>query len=953
VVIGLWNAWSVVNKAVGVRELIEEKELDALCVTETWLRSAGDDVEIGNMTPEGFSVFHRPRDSGKGGGVAVIARDTLKARVCKYRCFDTFENIELCVTRGKETVRLVCVYRPPPSAKNQLTVGGFLTDFQSFLSKETLPNENILLVGDLNVHMDNPNDSECRRLSKIVSSLGFQQMVTGPTHQGGHTLDVVLSRSDRLVTAIAVEDICMSDHFLVTIATDLSRPRALRTTMLCRNLKSIDRLQFRDDLIRSPLIENADIDSVESLVDTYNTVLTDILNRHAPEKEKVVPNRSQAPWINDSVRTARRARRRAERAKRKYGLVVHKQSYKKARQAVNKAIRQAKAEYFLSKVSDAASDSKKMFQIVDTLLHRKSRTQSLPDMDPQKAADAFSMFFQEKISRIRSGFSTGTQDQEADSAVIDVPFEEFEPLTADQIRKLIARSKPTTAATDPVPTRLLLEFIDTLLPVILRIVNLSLRSGTVPEQFKKAILKPLIKKQTLDPEVLGNYRPVSNLPFLSKVLERAVADQLLSHLKENALHAKFQSAYRSGHSTESALLRVVNDLLTMVDGGNSALLVLLDLTAAFDTIDHGLLIQRLHTEIGVSNVVLSWFSSYLTNRSQQVLVGSSCSPETPLLCGVPQGSVLGPLLFSLYTRQLAELVQSFSLGHHFFADDSELYSCLPPDHDAALIQIKNVESCCTEIKNWMDKNRLKLNEDKTEVLLCGPPNRRKDVPVKSLQVAGVPIEFCEVVRTLGIHLDADLCFEKQISSVVKTCYYHIRSLSKIRPCLTQKAANSIAVALVLSKLDYCNSLLSGVPQKQVQRLQLVQNAAARVVTKSRRVDRITPILSELHWLPVQYRIRHKLLSLTFQSVTSSTPQYLSELITKHEPSRSLRSASKSLLTVPGPKECRTKRYGQRSFRYTAPSHWNSIPQPIRESTSIFSFKKSLKTHFFKEFVCLA
>jgi hypothetical protein len=158
-------------------------------------------------------------------------------------------------------------------------------------------------------------------------------------------------------------------------------------------------------------------------------------------------------------------------------------------------------------------------------------------------------------------------------------------------------------------------------------------------------------------------------------------------------------------------------------------------------------------------------------------------------------------------------------------------------------------------------------------------------------------------------------------------------------------------AIHLAQRGQEQSLMEGVVQ--VQRLQLVQNAAARVVTKSRRVDRITPILSELHWLPVQYRIRHKLLSLTFQSVTSSTPQYLSELITKHEPSRSLRSASKSLLTVPGPKKCRTKRYGQRSFRYTAPSHWNSIPQPIRESTSIFSFKKSLKTHFFKEFFCLA
>ena len=203
--------------------------------------------------------------------------------------------------------------------------------------------------------------------------------------------------------------------------------------------------------------------------------------------------------------------------------------------------------------------------------------------------------------------------------------------------------------------------------------------------------------------------------------------------------------------------------------------MLLDLSAAFDTLDHTLLLQRLHAEIGLDGSALDWFSSYLSCRSQQVLVGHALSAETPLLCGVPRGSVLGPLLLSLYTRQLADLIDKFCIDYHFFADDSELYSCLPTEP-----------------------------------------------------------EFSNVVKTLGVTLDAELSMEQHVSAVVRSCFFHIRSLSKVRSYITYKAASSIAVCLILSKLDYCNSLLSGLPQKQIKRLQAVQNAAARTVMKCKK-----------------------------------------------------------------------------------------------------------------------
>ena len=210
--------------------------------------------------------------------------------------------------------------------------------------------------------------------------------------------------------------------------------------------------------------------------------------------------------------------------------------------------------------------------------------------------------------------------------------------------------------------------------------------------------------------------------------------------------------------------------------------------------------------------------------------------------------MLGPLLFSLYTRQLADLIDKFCIDYHFFADDSELYSCLPTVPESALSALRNVESCCRQIQIWMTKNKLKLNEQKTEVLLCGPSFRRETVPVDCLSIDEASIPFSNVVKTLGVTLDAELSMEQHVSAVVRSCFFHIRSLSKIRPYITYKAASSIAVCLILSKLDYCNSLLSGLPPKQIKRLQAVQNAAARTVMKYKKTDHITPILRQLHWL---------------------------------------------------------------------------------------------------------
>ena len=197
---------------------------------------------------------------------------------------------------------------------------------------------------------------------------------------------------------------------------------------------------------------------------------------------------------------------------------------------------------------------------------------------------------------------------------VPVHLTEFALPDADEIRSIVMRSPSKSCSLDPLPTVLLKECIDVLLPIIMSIINSSLASGSVPSVFKSALVTPCIKKLKLDSNILNNYRPISNLRFLSKVLERAVLPQLLSYLHENKLYPEFQSAYRPCHSTETALLRVQNDLLRILDEGNEAFLILLDFSAAFDTIDHGLLLQRLEKRFGFSGTVISWFRFYLNKH---------------------------------------------------------------------------------------------------------------------------------------------------------------------------------------------------------------------------------------------------------------------------------------------------------------------------------------------------
>ena len=438
------------------------------------------------------------------------------------------------------------------------------------------------------------------------------------------------------------------------------------------------------------------------------------------------------------------------------------------------------------------------------------------------------------------------------------------------------------------------------------------------------------KKPSLDPNELKNFLPIANLPFISIIIEKLVLVQISRHLSANNLLNQFQSAYRPGHSTETSLLTIVNDLLLSLDDGKIYLLASLDLSAAFDTIDHAILLHRLQHDFGLSGTVLDWFSSYLSGRIQSVSVHSHTSVPASVSCGVPQGSVLGPIIFILYTTPLSAVIERHSILHHPYADDSQLQNSATPDR----------------LKDWMTDNKLKLNDDKTEVMIISSSRMSTALSIPdSFDIGNASVPFSDTVKHLGVTLDCHLSLKTHFLNLVRTANFELRRIGSIRSLLTTEATATLVSAFILSRIDYCNSLLSGCPRSLILRLQKVQINAARLILRISKREHISPHLASLHWLPIDARIKYKLACICYNSMSTNSPPYLSDLLTVYTASPQLRSCSdNAVLRRPS---VRTVSYGQRSFAYSAPSAWNALPQQVRSSDSVSTFRSRTKTHLFR------
>ncbi len=944
----LLNPWSVCNKTTAIHDFIVDQDLDLLALTETWLKGdSRDNVIIQEILPPGYKIIQQAR-AGRGGGIAVIHRDSIDIKCTPLPSnsqITSFEAIE-CDLTMKQSAKLFVVYRPPPSTKNGLTFKTFLSDFSEFLEPHITTLKQLIVIGDFNIHVDNCDDREAHEFCGLIDNFGLVQHVQGPTHRNGHTLDLVMSRlSDTLVTSALSQDHGFPDHFPIFCELSVKRPANKTQTIQYRKLKAVDTVALTRDIQNSALTM-ADIStlSVSDLASMYNSELQGIMDEHAPMKTRVITLRPDTEWFTPVVRCAKQERRRAERLWRSSGLTVHREMFMERREKVNTLLKQAKASYYRSKITDCGSNTKELFKVVNTLLG-KERVASLPKRPVSQLVEDFGDFFIKKVKDIKASI------QSLDNATVPpispiTPQHHttaFQPATEQEVRRIILSSQSKQCSLDPLPTKLLKACIDPLLPIITQIINASLTSGEFPQVYKSALVTPLLKKTTLDPDILKHYRPVSNLAFVSKILEKVVASRLQHHLDINQLHEPFQSAYRKGHSTETATLKVHNDIICALGDNKCVLLVMLDLSAAFDTVSHQHLLHTLRTH-GITGTALEWFESYLVSRTQRININGTISESQTLESGVPQGSVLGPILFTLYTSPLGRLLRQRSTSYHMYADDSNLYLIFHPDHLSS--NIAEMELTAELVRSWMASSDLKMNDDKTEVMLITPKHIAKNITCPNLVVGDHEISPSSCVSNLGMTIDSQASMIQHVNKVCKAAYMHLYNISRIKAYLDKSSLERIVHAFITSKLDYGNALLCGYPTTLLQRLQRVQNAAARTITGHNKYHHVSPVLKQLHWLPVEQRIKYKVALLVFKAKNKLGPVYLQELIIPYTPARSLRSGSQELLCVPS---TNSSLVNQRAFCVAGPRLWNSLPLELRTENTLVTFKSKLKTHLFVQY----
>jgi hypothetical protein len=588
-------------------------------------------------------------------------------------------------------------------------------------------------------------------------------------------------------------------------------------------------------------------------------------------------------------------------------------------------------------IENAGNCQKSLFKIANNLLD-KTKVKVLPPYnDPKQLANDFNHYFVNKVKKIRTSIPKSTEMCTYSRPFQGVRMDNFREVTEEEVKKIIQTSGIKTCAEDPIPAKLMQQSLDILLPVLTKLVNMSLQQGSI-DGIKESILDPLLKKLGLDIDQYKNFRPVNNLLFLSKLIERAAGNQMDDHMTVNNLHEPSQFAYKLHHNTEMMMLGVTDEVLRGFDEGQATVIIFLDLSAAFDTIDVEKVLEILDVEIGIGGVALKWFRSFLEGRTQKVKIENEYSESLDVPCGAPQGSVLGPKIFNVNVRSQPIEFQKCMFSSSSFADDSNGRKQFALTFQFSVINT-DVVNCLHKIISWSHNHFMKINPDKTEILLLCPASLNKEVVIKGVIFEEQCIRFSNEVKNVGVWLDKNLTMDKHINQTVSHCYKILKDIGRIRKCLQQTHIERLIHAMISSRIDQNNSLYINISKENMYKLQKLQNAAAKLILGRRKRDSATEALKTLHWLNVDARITFKILLLVFKVLKGQCSQNI-ELQYK---TFNGRSDDYLLLDTPNFKTS----YGKRIFAYNGSRLWNALPVSVRMEDEVERFKKRVKTILFE------
>ena len=856
--------------------------------------------------------------------------------------FSSPSTFEYLIVKVKSSVPfvLVCIYR----LVTRISFPLFVSEFRSLLVALNSIRFPCVIAGDFNIHVNDNQDSNASTFKTLLFENNFTMFASDfPTRRFGNTLDFIITPDSfcSRLNSIKVDDSIptdISDHFPVFFSIVDSCRSSIAPQLRSRSyrhIRSVDSVLLSSALedALSPLLTKDYVHFVDYLSD-FRQCSKDVLDDLAPVVTKVSQKHKDPEWMDAEYIHERSVRKRLQKSR-------NKAAFNRQKRYCAYLAKQKRKSYYQSLSEDPSVNQKQLFDSLKRLTGNVRDDDNLPShVDKTALANSFNTFFVDKVKSIRdTSPSLSFRQQEATSTTNEIPcLNSFVLTDCDEVRSII-KEHTTKVVPDDVLTRLLIKnHLEVLLPHFVKLINLSLCTSSC-EGLKEAHVVPILKA-LLDKEVFQNYRPVSLLSFISKLVERVVHRRINDHLSSNSLHSPSQYGYKKHHSCETMLLKLVDDILVAVDKKFGVVVLLVDLSAAFDTVDHRLLLNILQFKYHITGSALSWLKSFITGRQQRVKIGDCLSDSTNVLFGVPQGSILGPLLFNLYCASINSAFASCGFTNMGYADDNLGLRAFTARSSVSTL-LSDVPDCIQSIKSWTKEHFLKINSSKTQVIVFGTPNFLSSLHLPIIRSAdGVLFPVRKSIEHLGVTLDCKMSYNQHVSHICSTMNYYMKNLRSIRKFMSISTAETFVHALITNRLDQCNSLFVGLSQTNIAKLQVLQNSAMRLVLQLPARAHTSQHLWDYHWLSVKERCHFKLLVLVFKCLNNMAPV---ELASKLQ----LRSAINMVLetNVFHPHTA----MGKRSFSHLGPRLWNGLPRDVRVIPNLDNFKSSLKHFLFNEF----
>lgn len=898
---------------------------DIIILSETWLTEVNKDCAI----IDGYVAHHTVRSIGRSGGVSVFTRDTLDANYCDSLCLSNGD-IETCTVRvkgcGSGELFIVGIYRPHSG-----TPATFSDALSGILGCPILSNKKVFLLGDYNINLMDSESPLVSQFVDVMHSFHFLPVITRPTRFSDNASsslidNIFLNFTDAYTSGILLCDI--TDHCLVFLNVLCgNRSEANDFVKVTFRLQNDDTVQrFRDALIDVNWEFSADVDMA---VAEFESKLNALYCQCFPLKVKRLSvKRISKPWLTSGILKSIKTKSKYYKLY-KLGLIT-REANNEFRNQLNITIRKSKRNYYHRSFKDNDRNAKKSWTIINRLLERNKSRKTIKDLlinnelicNDGDIATAFSDYFSTIADELDSRIPADNREVPIEYIAPTPQSFYLFPTSPNECSSLIYGLKNKGNGIDTVSVRVLKCVRDVLAIPVSMLVNLSFSLGVFPSSLKVATITPVFKSG--DSQNVTNYRPISVLPTLSKVFERSMANRIQSYLKKFSIISADQFGFQEKLSTESALVSLTEYIYAGLNKKEHTLAVFLDLKKAFDTVNHRVLSSKLWL-YGFRGLALGWLKSFLGDRKQIVRIGNSKSDVKTINIGVPQGSILGPILYLIYVNDLPHVLNN---AHPvLFADDTVLLLS-GADCDAL---VSDINAELDAVHGWLVTNRLTLNLDKTLYLIftnSRSVDRRLALPVT---MGGRLVKFEGTTKYLGVFIDSALNFRVQIDAIVAKLSKTAGVLHRIKHFVPKDILLRLYYSLAYPYFIYCNVVWGNTSDAHLSGLRLVQKRLIRIITDSDYLAHTEPLFAQAKIL--KYDDIHKFLIATRGFRKNESGQLLH--FTHNYDTRSTDYALPQYQRL-------TKT--QHSLSFVIPAVWNQLPATIKSCCTELKFKVLLKKY---------